>query len=124
MSDATPALNPLLDAPGDSVLAMRTADVGTTRERRRTQRWLKLTAALLGLVALLWARALTWDPTTSFVPYPHIDPFLLTIIVFFGLMVVLGAAQTMNTGRSNHVVYRADQISTRMADVVGIDGVR
>src|SRR4051812_31501699 len=124
MSDGTPALNTLLDAPGDTVLTMHTADVGTTREHRRTRRWVKLAATVVGLVALLWARALTWDPTTSFVPYPHIDPFLLTIILFFGLMIGLAVGQQVMSARSPHVTYRPEQIDTTLADVVGIDAVK
>src|SRR3954447_25569287 len=124
MSDGTPALNTLLAAPGDTVLTMHTADVGTTREHRRTRRWVKLAATVVGLVALLWARALTWDPTTSFVPYPHIDPCLLTIILFFGLMIGLAVGQQVMSARSPHVTYRPEQIDTTLADVVGIDAVK
>jgi len=124
MSDGSPALNTLLDAPRDAVLTMHTADVGTTREHRRTRRWLKLTLSVVAAVALLWARALTWNPTTSFVPYPHIDPFLLTIIVFFGLMIGLAVGQQVLSGKSPHVTYRPEQIDTTLDDVVGIDAVK
>jgi ATP-dependent Zn protease len=124
MSDGSPALNTLLEAPGDTVLTMHTADVGTTREHRRTRRWLKLTLWVVTVVAVLWARALTWDPQTSFVPYPHIDPFLLTIIVFFTLMIGMVIGQQIWSGRSPHVTYRPEQINTTLADVVGIDAVK
>src|SRR3954471_13473916 len=124
MSDGNPALNTLLDAPGDTVLSMRTPDVGTTREKRRTRRWVKLTGTILSIAAALSWRASTWDGRSSFVPYPHIDPFLLTIILFFGLMIGLAVGQQLMSARSPHVTYRPEQIETTLADVVGIDAVK
>ncbi|MCA1712094.1 MAG: AAA family ATPase [Actinobacteria bacterium] len=124
MSDLTPALSTLLDAGPDAVLSMRSADVGLTRERRRTRRWVKLTVFVLASAALISWRASTWDGSTSFVPYPHIDPFLLTIIIFFGLLMFLGVGQQVMSGRSPHVTYRPEQISVGLDDVVGIDGVK
>jgi ATP-dependent Zn protease len=123
MSDLTPALNTLLET-ADTVLSMRSADVGHTRERRRTRRWVKLTVFVLSLAAVLSWRASTWDGSTSFVPYPHIDPFLVTVIVFFGLLIALTVGQQLLSGRSPHVTYRPEQITTTLDDVVGIDAVK
>ncbi len=121
--DATTAMQGLIGAGGGQVLRMAGADVGGTREVRRRRRWVKLTALVWGLVAVLWTRALLSDGG-SFVPLPHVDPFLLTIIIFFGLLMGLAVGQQALTGRSPHTMYRADQIDTRLADVVGIDGVK
>jgi ATP-dependent Zn protease len=102
---------------------MRSADVGSSREGQRRRRFVKLTVLVWALVALLWTRALTVDGG-SFVPIPHIDPFLLVIIVFFGLLIVLVAGQQVMASRSPHMVFRPEQIDTTLDDVVGIDGVK
>ena len=116
-------LDSLIGAAGGGVLRMAGADVGATRELRRRSRWIKLTAVVWLVVLALWLRAVTYDGT-GFVPLPSIDPFLLTIIVFFGLLIGLAVGQQVLSGRSPHVVYRPEQIDTRLDDVVGIDGVK
>ena len=125
MSD-TPgnAFDTLLKTADGGLLSMQHADVGRTREDRRRARWVKLTAVVLSVAAVLSWRASTWDRTDDFVPLPHVDPFLLVVFGFFALMIAMLVGQQLLTGRSPHVVYRADQISTRLADVVGIDGVK
>ena len=55
---------------------------------------------------------------------PSVDPFLLTIIIFFGLMLAVGIGSTVGAGRSPHLSYRPEQITTRLDDVVGIAGVK
>jgi ATP-dependent Zn protease len=60
----------------------------------------------------------------SFVPLPTIDPFLLVIIIFFGLLIGLLVGQQLLAGRSPHMVFRPEQIDTTLDDVVGIDGVK
>ncbi|MBW3641061.1 MAG: AAA family ATPase, partial [Actinobacteria bacterium] len=99
------------------------ADVGASREARRRSRWVKLTVLVWLIVTAMWLRAVTYDGN-GFVPLPSIDPFLLTIIVFFGLLMGLAVGQQVLSGRSPHVVYRPEQIETTLADVVGIDGVK
>jgi hypothetical protein len=89
-------LDRLVGAAGGSVLRMAGADVGATREVQRRRRWLKLTAAVWVVVGLLWARALTYDGG-GFVPLPTIDPFLLVIIIFFGLLVAMMVGQQLVT---------------------------
>jgi cell division protease FtsH len=118
------AVEDLLGAGTGSLLRMRDADVGRTREKARRSRFVKLTAFVWTVTAVIALRALLKDPSASWLPLPHVDPFLLTIILFFGLLAGLAVGQQAMTGRSPHVVYRADQISTRMDDVVGIDGVK
>ncbi len=115
-------LDSLIAAEG-GVLRMASADVGSTREARRRARWVKLAVLVWLMVAVLWSRAVTYDGS-GFVPFPSIDPFLLTIIIFFTLLVGLAVGQQVLSGRSPHVVYRPEQISTTLDDVVGIDGVK
>jgi cell division protease FtsH len=117
------ALDALTGSAGGRVLEMRRADVGGTREAQRRRRFVKLTLLVWGVVGLLWLRALLMDGG-SFVPLPTIDPFLLVIIVFFGLLLALVVGQQLVAGRSPHMVFRPDQIDTTLDDVVGIDGVK
>ena len=124
MPQPSRALDPLIGAAGSRVLTMAGADVGDTREAKRRQRWVRLAVVVWTLVAVLWWRALAWDGGGGFVPLPTIDPFLLTIIVFFGLLLALAIGQQLLAGRSPHVLYRPEQITTTLADVVGIDAVK
>jgi cell division protease FtsH len=108
---------------GQSILTLSDADVGRTREKMRRARWRRL----LDWVALLAALVVLRDVTNgdgSFLPLPQVDPFLVTIIAFFGLMALLAVGQTLMTGRSPHVLYRPDQLTTGLRDVVGIDPVK
>jgi cell division protease FtsH len=118
------ALDQLIGAAGSRVLDMAGADVGASRERKRRARWVRLAVAVWVVVALLWWRALAWDGAGGFVPLPTIDPFLLTIVVFFGLLLALAVGQQLLAGRSPHVLYRPEQITTTLDDVVGIDAVK
>ena len=54
---------------------------------RRRRRFVRIAVVLWTLVGLAWLRALTMAPARGFLPLPHVDPFLLTIIIFFGLMI-------------------------------------
>ena len=116
-------LDALIGAAGGAVLNMAGADVGASRESRRRRRWVKLAAFVYAVVGVLWLRAATYDGS-DFIPFPSIDPFLLTIIIFFGLLMGLAVGQQVLSGRSPHTVFRPDQITTTMDDVVGIDGVK
>ncbi len=124
MTQPARALDSLIGAAGSRVLSPSGADVGDTREQRRRGRWLRLAAWTWAGVALLWWRALAWDGSGGFVPLPAIDPFLLTIVVFFGLLLAMAVGQQVVSGRSPHVLYRPEQITTRLDDVVGIDAVK
>ena len=112
-----------LTAAGRGLVALRDADVGRTREARRTGRFVRLAVVVWALVGLAWLRALTVDGG-PFLPLPSVDPFLLTIIVFFGLLLAMAVGQQVLSGRSPHVVYRPEQIDVSLDDVVGIDGVK
>ncbi len=113
--------SPLPSAP--AVLDARTADVGRAREQARLRR-LRITALVLGGPACyLWFRILIGDPVTG-VSLPSLDPFLVTIVVFFAVMLAVTVGTTMGAGRSPHVVYRPEQIDIGLDDVVGAEGVK
>ncbi|MCW2571567.1 MAG: ATPase central domain protein [Frankiales bacterium] len=120
--DLAPSLTNLLDSVAGTVLNMHSADVGLSRETSRRRRWVKLTIFLLAVASVLSWRFVV--APGNVVPLPHVDPFLLTIILFFGLLVLLAGGQQVLSGRSPHVMYRPEQIETTLADVVGIDGVK
>jgi ATP-dependent Zn protease len=122
MSDQSPAS--LLDSLGGGLVAMATADVGRSREKARTRRWVKLTGFVWAVVAVLLLRAATMGPASSLLPVPHLDPAYVMIGLFFGVMILVVVLQFFVTGKSPHVIYRPDQLSTRLDDVVGIDGVK
>ena len=104
------------------ILAARDADVGETRERQRRHR-LRTIALWLGIPAIfLWYRIFIGQP---FQPgLPSIDPFLLVPILFFAALIAVLLGTTIGAGRSPHVMYRPEQISTRLDDVKGIDAVK
>jgi ATP-dependent Zn protease len=106
------------------VIALRDADVGTSRERSRRGRFVRLAAVVWALVGLAWLRALTMSAGAPFLPLPSVDPFLLTVVVFFVALIGLAVGQQVLSGRSPHVTYRPEQIDISLADVVGIDGVK
>jgi ATP-dependent Zn protease len=55
---------------------------------------------------------------------PTIDPFLLIVGVFFGVMIITTLGVTLVAGRSPHITYRPEQIDVSLADVKGIDLVK
>lgn len=114
-------LEGLLGAGSGTVLDARAADVGDTRERRRRSRWVRLAVVVWALVAVAWWRAVA---VGHVLPQPDVDPLLLAPIAFFALLILLLVGQQWGAGRSPHVTYRPEQITTRMDDVVGIDGVK
>jgi cell division protease FtsH len=120
-AEAAPAMALPLGGIG-GILAAREADVGESRERQRRRR-LRSIALWLGIPALfLWYRILIGQP---FQPsFPSIDPFLLVPILFFTALIVLVLGTTIGAGRSPHILYRPEQISTRLDDVKGIDPVK
>jgi cell division protease FtsH len=108
---------------GTAVLDARQVDVGVERERAR-QRRLRALAVVLGLpAAYLWWRILSGDPVTG-LPLPTVDPFLLVVGVFFGVLLLVMLGTTVGAGRSPHVLYRPEQIDVRLDDVKGIEPVK
>jgi cell division protease FtsH len=110
------------DGSALEVIRAHTADVGEHRERQRRRR-LTVLLLVVGLPALyVWVRFLTGNPVR--IGWPHVDWLLLMPVL---LMVTLIAALIVPFavgGRSPHVTYRPEQISVRLNDVKGIDGVK
>ncbi len=105
-----------------SVLNAGDADVGASRESKRRHR-LRVMATWLGIPALfLWYRIAIGQPVEW--GLPHIDPFLLMPVLFFSALLLIIVGTTVGAGRSPHVMYRPEQISTRLEDVKGIDPVK
>ncbi len=98
-------------------------DVARARERRRRQRLLGVLAALVAVAGWPAYRLLSGRPPD--VPsLTDVDPIYLMSGAFFVMLTVVLLGTTVVSGRSPHVVYRAEQIDVRMSDVVGIDPVR
>ena len=116
-------LDSLLGAGGD-LIRMRDADVGRSREALRTRRWAKLAVLVWVVAGLVTWRRLSLAPGQAFLSLPAVDPLTVVPIAFFVLLMLMLVGQQAVTGRSPHVVYRSDQIGTRLADVVGIDAVK
>jgi ATP-dependent Zn protease len=120
---SSPSLDSLVGSTGSAVMDLRPADGARSREKLRRTR-LRRVADWTALIAAVVVLRLLVKGDYPFLPLPHIDPFLLTIILFFMLLAGLAVGQQFYTGRSPHVLYRADQLETRMSDVVGIDPVK
>jgi cell division protease FtsH len=102
---------------------LRGIDVAQARERRRRRRLRRLVGVLLALAAWPAYRLATGEG----LPVPSlagVDPLYLMSGAFFVLLTVVLLGTTVASGRSPHVVYRAEQIDVRIGDVVGIDVVR
>jgi len=109
--------------PGDGVLSARTADVGASREIRRRRRLWTLFAWLAVPTAYLWFRVFDGRPANLF-DLPSVDPLLVVPILFFTMLIVVMLGSHVGAGRSPHVLYRPEQIETRLDDVKGIGPVK
>jgi cell division protease FtsH len=115
--------NQLLAAAGDSVMGLAGADVGRNREDLRRRRLWRL-AVFAGLpAALLWWRIGVGHPV-NLLQWPHIDLVTFFIIVMLLVLPMAMLGPFLFMGRSPHVLYRPEQIDTRLDDVIGIDCVK
>jgi cell division protease FtsH len=122
VTSAHPAALPAFGG-GLSVLAARGADVGTDREHRRRRLLAKIAIILAIPGAFLWYRLISGRPFNIFA-LPHIDMLTLFPIIVPVAIVGAVAIPPMLMGRSPHTTFSPEQIDVRLADVVGIDGVR
>jgi len=120
-SETSPAMALPLGGIG-GLLSVRDADVGASREKQRRRRLRTITFTFGPIALYLWFRILNGNPFTP--GLPNIDPFLLVPILFFAALLLLIVGTTFGAGRSPHVMYRPEQISTRLDDVKGIDPVK
>jgi ATP-dependent Zn protease len=96
------------------------ADVAVQRERNRRQR-LRRIAAVLAVVAV-WVFVRSLAGNSVVLGRPQFPPGLISYFPAFLLVLLLGVAilvPMLGAGRSPHVVYRAGEIDTTLADVKG-----
>lgn len=109
---------------GGGLIDWKSADVGAGRERARSRRLRSLGLFLSVPFVFLWWRILSGAPFNVFaLPGLPDDPFLwilpLFIVVAMGSLLIL----PLVAGRSPHVLYRPEQIETRLEDVKGLESV-
>ncbi len=115
----------MLDEVGSGRLSTATSDVGAARERARGHRLGRVGFVLAIPMVWMWWRIIIGRPVDlTELSLPTIDPFLLIVGVFFGVMIVMTLGVTLVAGRSPHVTYRPEQIDVSLADVKGIDLVK
>ncbi|HEU4913664.1 MAG TPA: AAA family ATPase [Actinomycetes bacterium] len=114
---------PAAQSSAPTVMHHSSADVGVSREVLRRKRLVTLIAVVGVPAAYLWFRILSGDPLNLF-NLPSIDPLLLIPSLFFLVLIAILLGQFVFTGRSPHVMYRPEQIETRLDDVKGIDPVK
>ena len=107
---------------GTDVLGVQGADVGIGREEQRLRRLRRLTFLLAIPGVYLWWRIISGDPVSF--GLPHVDLMLLVPMLFFVALIFVLVGTTVAAGRSPHVLYRPEQITTRLDDVKGIDAVK
>ena len=115
----------MLDEVGTGRLSTATSDVGTARERARSHRLGRMAVLLAIPLVWMWWRIIDgkpFDPTA--LSLPQVDPFLLIVGLFFGVMILAVVGTTLVAGRSPHVTYRPEQIDVTLSDVKGIDLVK
>jgi len=114
-----------LERAGTGRLERGGADVGRSRESSRRRRLTTLALVLLVPAAWLWWRILTEQPVdVRSLRLPIVDPLLLMPALFFTALIVVLLGSTLLAGRSPHVMYRPEQISVGLDDVVGIEPVK
>ncbi|MFZ0325495.1 MAG: AAA family ATPase [Actinomycetes bacterium] len=106
----------------DDVMSIHGADVGRGREQQRLRRLRKLAVWLAIPGLFLWFRILSGNPVHF--GLPTIDLMLVVPILFFLSLIGVLIGTSVGAGRSPHVTYRPEQISTRLDDVKGIDAVK
>jgi len=118
------AIGPITTVAGDALRPARkrpTGPIGTGpsdvaraggRNRRRR---LRVLLAYLALAVALVA-GIAWLVT-------NVDPLYLMPGAFFAVLLLLLASTTLVSGRSPHVLFRAEQIDVRMSDVRGLAAV-
>ncbi len=96
-------------------------DIAADRDRARRRRVYRWAAVIIAVEAwFITAPLVGLSPLPSL---PHIDPFLVGVVVFFGAMLALILGTQVFTGRSPHMVYRPEQVDVTLDDVIGIDPI-
>jgi cell division protease FtsH len=109
---------------GGALVGAHHADVGAARERSRIRR-LRVLAVVLGLPsAYLWLRIIE-GRALNLLQVPSLGEDAVIWVLPIVIILALGAAVAMPlfSGRSPHIRFAPDQITTRFSDVVGLDDV-
>jgi ATP-dependent Zn protease len=120
-SAGTPAgASGLTSLGADRVAEVSTTDVGAHRRRARHSRLQRLSLVLGTIAALLVLRDL-FDPGAG-IPMPHLpasmDPYILPSALICVLCLVM-VVPLLTAGRSPHILYRPDELTTGFDDVRG-----
>ncbi len=118
------------DGPGakDSLVTdlnpLRTSqhDIALDRDRLRRRRFYRLAAVVLLVEA--WFIVVPLTGRSPLPALPAVDPFLVTIIVFFAAMLAVVVGTQVVSSRSPHLTYRPEQVDVTLDDVIGIDPVK
>lgn len=105
----------------DAPIRAEAHDIAHDRERMRRRRVYRLAAVVIAAEAWVVVAALANLPVLP--SLPPVDPFLVTIVVFFALMLLVVVGTQVGTSRSPHLVYRPEQVDVRLDDVIGIDPI-
>ena len=106
----------------DSSLQNGAHDIARSREKIRRRRVVRLLTGLLVIETWVVARMLA---DKAVIPrIPPMDPFLVTMVVFFGALLLLAVLGQGVTSRSSHIIVRPEQVDVTLDDVIGIDAVK
>jgi ATP-dependent Zn protease len=108
--------------PSDRPSDPRPHDIALDRDRLRRRRFYRL--AVVVIAAEAWFVAMPLLGRSPWPRLPEIDPFLVVVLVFFGLMLAVVLGTQVVAGRSPHVTYRPEQVDVTLDDVIGIEPVK
>jgi cell division protease FtsH len=118
-----PTTHSLISAGGTSILDAARADVGATREVVRQARLTRLLVlVLIPISVYVWYRIFSGNPVRM--GLPQLPGTVWIMLIFFFGMGGIAFAQWYTGGKSPHILYSPDQISTRIDDVKGIGTLR
>ena len=107
---------------GASGAASPAHDIALDRDRLRRRRFYKVAAVVLAVEA--WFVAAPLAGRSPLPRMPAVDPIVLVVVVFFGLMLAVLLSTQVVAGRSPHLTYRPEQVDVTLDDVIGIDPVK
>ncbi len=107
---------------GASARPLPDHDIARERDRMRRRRVYRLAAVVL--LAEAWFIVMPLTGRSPLPSLPHIDPFLLVVVVFFAGMLALALGTQAISGRSPHLTFRPEQVDVTLDDVVGIEPVK
>ena len=123
--DTTGSRQGSLAALGDnSVARIATTDVGAHQRRARLTRFQRLSMVLAPIAVLLVLKDL-FDPSAT-IPTPHLPASMEPMLPAMGLIIILALVMVvplLAAGRSPHILYRPEELTTTFDDVRGSEGL-